>query len=268
MRLVRAGNLNIFMNLKRLFCTLPAAFLLCAGLTFAQDGTAEPVAASASETPVVAPAVVQPAPGAVIPDKRAYGVLPNYRTAESDGPYSPLTVRQKFTIARKDTLDWPSYFTAAMFSGISQLNNSNPAFHQGVEGFAKRYGASAIDQDVGNFLTEAIMPSLLHQDPRYFRKGHGSFMGRVAYAASRTVISKNDKGAWAFNTSEWVGNGMVAALGNLYYPDEVGFNATMQRMLSQVGTDAMSQVLKEFWPDVKRYFVNKRAAKRAAAAAD
>lgn len=200
---------------------------------------------------ILAPAIHQPVQ-ADGPDKRAYGVLPNYRTAETEGPYSPITVKQKFTIARKDTLDAPSYIMAGFFSGISQLDNSNPSFGQGMKGYMRRYASSIADQDIGNFMTEAILPSLLHQDPRYFRKGHGSVMGRIAYAASRSVLARSDKGNWTFNTSEFLGNGIVASIGNAYYPDAVGFNPTMQRMFTQIGTDSISQVLKEFWPDVKR----------------
>jgi hypothetical protein len=219
-----------------------------------------------SQSAAPEPATTAPAHG-VLPgepgsteDKRAYGVLPNYRTAEEDAPFAPITIRQKFTIARKDTFDWPSYVVALAFAGISQETNSNPDYHQGVEGFAKRYAASVADQDIGNFMTEAIMPSLLHQDPRYFRKGHGSKAGRTWYAASRVLVAKSDAGNWEFNYSEWLGNGTVAAIGNLYYPDAKGFDATMQRMLSQVLTDALSQVLKEFWPDVKNKFSHKNSA--------
>ena len=229
----------------------------------AQSEASEPTPAA---TPVTTPqpqhAVLPGDPGST-EDKRAYGVLPNYRTAEEDAPFLPITTKQKFTIAIKDTFDWPSYVVALAFAGISQETNSNPDYHQGVEGFAKRYAASVADQDIGNFMTEAIMPSLLHQDPRYFRLGHGTKLYRTWYAASRVLIAKSDAGKWEFNYSEWLGNGAVAALGNVYYPDAKGFDATMQRMLSQVLTDALSQVLKEFWPDVKNKFSHKNAATAA-----
>lgn len=191
-------------------------------------------------------------------DKHAFGVLPNYRTVESGGAYSPITAKQKFTIAFKDTVDGPSFGLAAAFSGLSQLNDSNPSFGQGAKGYLHRFGCSLLDQDTGNFLTEAVLPTILHQDPRYFRKGSGSFWGRVGYAASRVAVAKNDRGNWTFNTSEFLGNGMVGALGNAYYPDSRGFSPTMQRMFTQIGTDAFSQVLKEFWPDVKRHYFNKK----------
>ncbi len=249
--------------MTRSFYTILLAAVLPAQSALAQSPDAGPEPPTpTSASPVTAPkgeAVIPGEPGSA-QDKRAYGVLPNYRTAEESAPFAPLTVKQKFTIARKDTLDWPSYILASAFAGLSQINNSNPSFGQGVEGYAKRYASSVADQDVGNFMTEAIMPSLLHQDPRYFRKGHGSVGGRIFYAASRSVITKGDSGNLQFNASEFLGNGIVASLGNAYYPDAKGFDATMQRMFTQIGTDSISQVLKEFWPDVKHHFMHKRSA--------
>jgi hypothetical protein len=190
-------------------------------------------------------------------DKRIFGVLPNYRTADGSLAFSPITTKQKFTIARKDTLDYPSYLLAAAFSGISQIDNSNASFGQGMKGYARRYASAVADQDLGNFLTEAIFPSFLHEDPRYFRKVHGSVKGRLFYAATRVLVTRTDAGNWRFNTSEFLGNGTVAAIGNLYYPDDRNFKGTMQRMGTQIGTDAISGVLKEFWPDIKRKFLTK-----------
>jgi len=219
----------------------------------------------AQQQPVVEPGAGTPAAEAIVPggqppieqDKHAFGVLPNYRTVENDLPFSKITTGRKFKIALEDTIDGPSYALAAAFSSISQATNSNPSFNQGMVGYLHRYATGLADQDVGNFMTEAIMPSLLHQDPRYFRKGHGTKWGRIAYAASRTLVARNDSGNWTFNASEFLGNGMTASLGNLYYPDSRGFSPTMQRMFTQIGTDAFSQVLKEFWPDVKRKYFNK-----------
>ena len=191
-------------------------------------------------------------------DKHAFGVLPNYRTVEGKDFFRPITIRQKFKIAAEDTFSPTSYLLGGVFAGLSQLNNSNPSFGQGVEGYAKRYGTNTADQDIGNFMTEAIMPSLLHEDPRYFRKGTGSFKGRLAYAASRVLVTRTDSGGSRFNSSEFLGNGTVAAIGNLYYADDKGFSPTMQRMFTQIGTDAISNVLKEIWPDVKRKYFNRK----------
>jgi hypothetical protein len=249
---------------KTIFLSLLAPCVLLA------QGPADAVAQPAADAAAAAPAaVVAPAPTNAVPnpghtplpgepgsleDKHAFGVLPNYRTAEKETPFSPITTKQKFTIATKDSLDGPSYVLAAGFSGLSQLENSNPSFGQGMKGYARRYGSAIADQDIGNFMTEAIYPTLLHEDPRYFRKGHGSFWGRVAYGATRVFVTRTDAGNWRFNSSEILGNGTAAAIGYLYYPDGRTFTDTMERMWMQIGTDSISGILKEFWPDVKHHF--------------
>jgi hypothetical protein len=221
----------------------------------AQDATAETAALAPEPAPDPAP-VVQPAQPVI--DKRAFGVLPNYRTTEESFAFKPLTAKQKFTIATKDTVDFPSYFLAGFFAGVSQLGDSNPSFGQGLKGYGHRYISGVADQDIGNFMTEAIMPTFLHEDPRYFRRGHGSKKSRILYAATRVLVTKTDAGGTLFNFAEFSGNGIVAALGNAYYPDARGFSPTMQRMFTQIGTDAVSQVLKEFWPDVKHKWFHRK----------
>lgn len=211
------------------------------------------------------PAPPSPSQPAETQDKHAFGVLPNYRTAEGNLPYAPISTKQKFTIASQDTIDGPSFILAAGFSALSQLSDEEPSFGQELKGYAHRYGTGLADQVIGNYMTEAIMPTLFHQDPRYFRKGTGSFGARVGWAVTRSLIARGENGKWQFNYSEWIGNGADAAIGNAYYPDDRGFSPTMQRMLMQVGTDTVSQVFKEFWPDVKRKFFKKSAAATPAA---
>jgi hypothetical protein len=251
----------------RTFAVTFALTTLLAQLALAQQPAPADVPAAGAAAPA---AVVTPAPEAiqkgqmevpgqpgVLEDKHAFGVLPNYRTAESSVPYSPISTKQKFKIATDDTIDGPSFALAAFFSGLSQLDGSEPSFHQGVVGYAHRYITGLADQDIGNYMTEAIMPTLLHQDPRDFRKGTGSVKSRIWWAASRSVVAHTPSGSWTFNASEFLGNGITASIGNLYYPDDRGFSPTMQRMFTQIGTDTLSQELKEFWPDVKRKFFHK-----------
>lgn len=246
--------MGVRLNLKSIFFAL-----LAPGLLLAQSAP-EAAAPQSDPAPAVVPSGTTPLAGqpGSGEDKRIFGVLPNYRTADGSIPFRPITTKQKYTIAKKDTFDYPSYLLAAAFSGWSQLNDSNPSFGQGLKGYARRYGSAVADQDLGNFMTEAIFPSMLHEDPRYFRKVNGSVMGRLGYAATRVLVTRTDAGNWRFNTSEFLGNGTVAALGNLYYPDARGFGGTMQRMGTQIGTDAISGVLKEFWPDIKRKWLHKR----------
>ncbi|HVW84253.1 MAG TPA: hypothetical protein VHB50_06215 [Bryobacteraceae bacterium] len=193
------------------------------------------------------------------PDRHAFGVLPNYGTAEGDLPFSPLTVRQKWSIATSDTLDGPSFLMAGVFAGLGLSADENPSFGHGLKGYAHRYVTAVADQDIGNYMTEAILPTIFHRDPRYFRRGHGSMWVRVGWAVSRVAVARNDAGRWTFNIPECLGNGITASIANSYYPDQVGFGPTMERMFTQIGTDAVSQVLKEFWPDVKRKWLRQQS---------
>ncbi len=136
-------------------------------------------------------------------DHRILGVLPNYRTSNPLAVYEPLTARQKFSIAIKDSFDWPNYLVSGAFAGLYQLENQNPSFGQGVKGYAHRYWTSYVDQSMGNLMTEAVMPSVLHEDPRYFRKVTGSVWSRTGYALTRVLVTRTDRGG---NTVQLLGS--------------------------------------------------------------
>jgi hypothetical protein len=101
-------------------------------------------------------------------------------------------------------------------------------------------------------MTEGLVPWALHQDPRYFRRGEGSVLRRTGDALKQIVICRTDSGGRAFNVSEWGGNAAAVAISNAYYPDTRTATDNVQRLLIACGTDAFSNVLKEFWPDVKK----------------
>jgi hypothetical protein len=113
------------------------------------------------------------------------------------------------------------------------------------------------DQAMGNMFTEGIFPAMLHEDPRYFRRGTGPKWNRTWYALSRVMVTRTDAGGTRFNYSEWLGNASAVAISNAYYPDNRTFSDNSMKLMQQVATDAVSQVLKEFWPDIKRKFFHK-----------
>jgi len=198
-------------------------------------------------------AAITPAPAPIIEDKRAFGVLPNYRTAEASAPFKAITTRQKFGIAVKDSFDTPVYFTTAFFAGLSQARGTdNNIYGQGLKGFAHRYGISFVDQEVGNFFPEAIVPVLFHMDPRYFRKGEGSVKSRFGYALGHIFVAKNDTGHTTFNSPEIIGNAMASTVALAYHPHErTAGDAFNQFAYTYIAPDIFGQILKEFWPDVK-----------------
>ncbi len=215
-----------------------------------QDPAAPPPASPATATP----APIQPGQTQEPPDKRVFGVLPNYRTANETAVYTPISAKHKFVIGLKDSFDYPLMLLAGAFAGEGQLTNQNPSFGQGMAGFGRRLGTGYADQAIGNMMTEAIFPSLLREDPRYFRRGQGSKLGRTWYALTRVMVTHTDSGGTRFNYSEWVGNATATAISNAYYPDSRSVGPNIAKLCEMVGTDAISQVLKEFWPDVKRRF--------------
>jgi hypothetical protein len=189
-------------------------------------------------------------------NKRMFGVLPNYRTAEGSVPFQPISTKEKFLIATKDSFDYPVFLTTAFFAGLSQLQGSdNSLYRQGVRGLAYRYGFSYADQVMSNFCPEAIVPALFHKDPRYFRKGEGSKESRLVYAIGRIFVSKSDSGTTTFNSPEILGNGLAALAGMTYHTQgRTAGDVLTQWGITYVGTDMVGQVLKEFWPDIKRKF--------------
>ena len=255
---------------RRLVCTAIFAVLTSHAALAQQQQIAE-AAAGTSETgsaPVTPPepAAATPTGDPPLPtgaDKRILGVLPNYRTVDGTVPFQTISWKYKLTIASKDSFDWPNYIVGGAFAGLYMIDKSHPEFGEGVSGFARYYGTSYADQVIGNMMTEGFMPILFHEDPRYFRKVHGSVISRLGYSLSRVLITKTDSGKPTFNFSEVLGNGVGASIANLYYPDERGFGDTVSRMGTQIATDALSQVLKEFWPDIKKRLHKKQADAQA-----
>ncbi len=186
--------------------------------------------------------------------KRIFGIIPNYRTSPSLDPYVPLTSRNKFRMALQDSLDRGTFIMSGLFAAEGQITNSSPSFGQGVAGYARYFGTSYADFAIGDLMTEAIYPSLLHQDPRYFRRGTGSTTGRLWYAMSQIFWTHADSGRMQFNFSEVLGNATASAIGNAYYPDNRSFSNGAQKLGIQLAVDMAGNILKEFSPDLSRKF--------------
>jgi len=187
-------------------------------------------------------------------NSRVFGVLPNYRTADGTKPFAPISSKMKLRIAAKDSFDFPMYFLAGFYASLGQLENENSSLGQGLAGFGRRYVRGFGDVVIGNFLTEGLLPSVLHEDPRYFRigPGGGSKMHRTLYALTRILVTRTDAGGRRFNFSEILGNAAGVGIANAYYPDTRNLHDNVSRFGVQVGTDAASNVMKEFWPDIRQ----------------
>jgi hypothetical protein len=195
--------------------------------------------------------------------QRVFGVMATFNTT-IDKDALPLSTGQKYQLFFKSASDpWPFVLTA-VGAGIDQAQNSFPEYGQGVEGYAKRWGAGYADYFTGNLLGNAVLADLFREDPRYFQKGTGSYTSRALWAAGGTVWCKRDNGTWGPNYANVLGNLMGAAVSNLYYPAsdrtvgetfERGFTVTAQAIIG-------SEVI-EFWPDMVRHHRRKQAEKLA-----
>jgi hypothetical protein len=184
---------------------------------------------------------------------RMFWVVPNFSAVSANTQLPPLTVKGKFVLATQDSVDYSSFVWTGLISGQSMAVKSYPELHQGLKGYGRYYWRAFVDQASGSFFTEAIVPALTHEDPRYYTLGHGGFFRRSAYALSRIVVTKTDSGGTRFNTSELLGNGLEAGLSNLYYPpEERGLSKTAQNWATQLEGACLNNVVREFWPDIRR----------------
>jgi hypothetical protein len=184
--------------------------------------------------------------------RRLFGIIPNYRAEQTQDIYKPLSTAEKYEIARRDSFDWPNYFLMAGYALQSQIGSGGFSHNGGIKGFGEFYARAAGDQIIGSYLTEAMMPAWLHEDPRFFRLGTGSFWHRFSYAATRIIITRGDDGRNRVFLSELVGNAGVVAITTAYYPTSRSAGEAFERYSQQLGNDAITNVMTEFWPDIRR----------------
>jgi hypothetical protein len=224
------------------------------------DSAAPPDAASQSEPQTLVPTrglVATPAilktnhPGGQ-QTKRMFGVIPNFAAVSADTELPPLTSRGKYGLATQDSVDYSSFVWAGLQAGQSMALKSYPELHQGVAGYGRYYWRAFADQASGSFFTEALVPAVTHEDPRYYTLGHGGFFRRAGYALSRVVVTKTDSGGRSFNISEIAGNGMEAGLANFYYPpEERSLHNTAVNWATQLEAAGLNNLIREFWPDIR-----------------
>jgi hypothetical protein len=196
---------------------------------------------------------------------RMFGVMPNFLTVDNAGQLPPLTPGQKFKAVARGAFDpYPIVYNGVL-AGISQAENTLAGYGQGAQGYAKRYGAFFSDSTIENFAVGAALPSVLHQDPRYYRMGAGGFRHRAWYAATRVFVIRGDSGREQFNASEIFGSALAAGISTYSYHPEADQKLT--NVLSvwgvQMGSDVFGFMMKEFWPDIHRYFSRKKETSAA-----
>jgi hypothetical protein len=179
--------------------------------------------------------------------QRVLGAIPNFYVSYVSNP-APLSSGEKYGLAWRMSVDPVSIVISAGIAGVEQSDNDFSGYGQGASGYAKRFGAVYADGLVSTFLADAVFPSLLHQDPRYFYKGTGSIRSRALHAIASVVICKGDNGRWQPNYSNVLGNLAAAGFSNVYYPasDREGAELTLRNSLIGTAGGAAGALLQEF----------------------
>ena len=178
--------------------------------------------------------------------QRVLGVVPNFYVTYLPNP-APLNAQQKFQLAWKSTFDPVTFLVVGIGAGLEQADGRF-SFGPGFEGYAKRYGATFANVSIGGFLGDAVFPSLLKQDPRFFYKSSGSVRSRILYALGASLMAKGDNGRWQPNYSNFLGDLASGGLSNLYYPpqDRNGVALTFENVGISMGARAADYLMQEF----------------------
>jgi hypothetical protein len=173
-----------------------------------------------------------------------------------DAPsYAPMTSREKFEGWAKHTYSFDMFFGVLFDSMILQATGAYPDYGGGIGGYAQRYGTTLLAAEATSLFGRWFFPTILHQDPRYFPSRQANIFDRMAYAASRTVVTRSDSGRDVFNSSLLLTLLVSSSLANGYKPNyERSFPATMANTFAGLGATAQVNLLNEFWPDLKSMF--------------
>jgi hypothetical protein len=190
--------------------------------------------------------------------QRVVGIVPEFNTTYHWDAAS-MTAGQKMGLALRTMTDPFQFGAAFLVAGYHEALNDDPGFGWGWEGFGKRSGAAYLDAFDGSIIGNGILPALLHQDPRYFRMGHGTIKHRMLYALATNVICRHDNtGKWEPNYSNVGGNIIAGAISNLYYPSQnSGWGQTFSNGLIVTAEGGIGSIFQEFWPDLSRKFLHR-----------
>ncbi len=223
-----------------------------------QTGTSAPTQTDASKLPDAPVPAQQQTPPLKPQPKRILGLMPNYRSVSAGVKPPPPTPKEAFMIATQNSFDYSAFVFVGITSLLAEGDNSHPQLGKGVGGFWAYYWRGYLDKTDGNYMVDFAMPTVFHQDERYFAMGEGGIRRRGVYAASRVLITPNYAGKNVFNSSELLGRGISEAVSLAYYPSQTqtaeGFT---EKYAYAVGRDALTNVFREFWPDISAHLFHR-----------
>lgn len=182
------------------------------------------------------------------------------KTSPSLNEWKPLTAREKFNVFLHSTYSPRTFANAAIDEAADRArgNHLNREYETGFRGVGQRYGINLATNETDVFFQRFLFPTLLRQDPRYFRNPDLPFFQRALYAMSRVLITRTDNGGQAFNSSRILSVAASRAVSDLYVPGErQGMHPIAACVSFTLLRDAGVNLAHEFWPDVRRKFLHR-----------
>jgi len=190
--------------------------------------------------------------------KRILGVMPNYRAVSAGAIPPPPTPGQAFKIATQNSFDYSSFIFVGITSAMAEWSNAHPQLGEGMAGYGSYYWRGFLDKTDGNYLVIFALPTVFHQDERYYAKGEGGIWKRGIYAASRILITPDYHGHNSFNASEIFGRGIAQGISTTYYPShDRTLGAIAVKYGWAMGRDALTNTFREFWPDIATHLLHR-----------
>jgi hypothetical protein len=190
--------------------------------------------------------------------KRILGLMPNYRAVSAGVTPPPPTPKEAFMIATRNSFDYSAFVFTGLTSLIAEGQNSHKQLGKGVPGFWAYSWRGYVDKTDGNYWVIFVLPTILHEDERYYALGKGSILKRAAYAASRVAITPDYNGHNTINGSELLGRGIAQGISTTYYPSQ---DRTAGDIASKyayaVLRDAATNTFREFWPDIATHVLHR-----------
>jgi len=200
----------------------------------------------------------KPANSAKAQPKRILGLMPNYRAVSAGTIPPPPTPKQAFKIATQNSFDYSSFIFVGVTSAMSEWSNGHPQLGEGLKGYGRYYWRGFLDKTDGNYLVIFALPTIFHQDERYYAKGEGGFWKRATYSASRILITPNYHGHNGFNASEILGRGIAQGISTSYYPShDRTLGSLAVKYGYALGRDALTNMFREFWPDIATHVLHR-----------
>lgn len=184
--------------------------------------------------------------------------MPNYRAVSAGAIPPPPTPKQAFKIATQNSFDYSAFVFVGITSAMAESSDAHPQLGDGVRGYGRYYWRGFVDKTDGNYLVIFALPTIFHEDERYYAKGQGGIFKRAIYAASRIVITPNYDGHNTFNAAEILGRGMAQGISTAYYPShDRTAGALASKYAYALGRDALTNVFREFWPDIATHVLHR-----------